>query len=75
VYIRIGVTNHAHEILVQLPDNTDRRSVKDSVDKSIGSNTATLWLTDAKGKEVAVLGSNIAFVELGPDAGNPIGFG
>ena len=73
--VRIGVTDHAHEIVVQLPDGTDRSSLKDSIDEAIGGSTATLWLTDEKGREVAVAASKIAFVELGPEGGKPIGFG
>ena len=73
--VRIGVTNHTREIVVQLPDKADRAAVKDSIDEAISGASATLWLTDDKGKEVAVAASKIAFVELGPDGGNPIGFG
>lgn len=73
--VRIGVTDHAHEIVVQLADDADRSSVKNAIDDAIGGATATLWLTDEKGREVAVAASKIAFVELGPEGGNPIGFG
>ncbi|MCY3851175.1 MAG: DUF3107 domain-containing protein [Acidimicrobiaceae bacterium] len=73
--VRIGVSDHAREIVVQLPDKTDRSAVKASIDEAISGATATLWLTDEKGKEVAVAASKIAFVELGPEGGNPIGFG
>ena len=73
--VRIGVSDHAREIVVQLPDETDRSSVKASIDEAISGATATLWLTDEKGREVVVAASKIAFVELGPEGGNPIGFG
>lgn len=72
---RIGVIDHAREIVVQLPDDTDRSSVKKAIDEAMNGTTATLWLTDEKGREVVVAGSKIAFVELGPEGGNPIGFG
>lgn len=73
--VRIGVTDHAREIVVQLPDDADRSSVKNSIEEAIVGAAATLWLTDEKGREVAVAASKIAFVELGPEGGNPIGFG
>ena len=73
--VRIGVSDHTREIVVQLPDKADRSAVKDSIDEAISGATATLWLTDDKGKEVAVAASKIAFVELSPEGGNPIGFG
>lgn len=73
--IRIGVTDHAKEIVVQLADDVDRSAIKSSIDEAISGAASTLWLTDQKGKEVAVTASKIAFVELSPEGGNPIGFG
>ena len=73
--VRIGVSDHAREIVVQLPDGADRSTVKAAIDEAISGEAATLWLTDEKGREVAVAASKVAFVELGPEGGNPIGFG
>jgi len=75
VDVRIGVSDHPREIVVQLHDKSDRSAVKASIDEAISGAAATLWLTDEKGKEVAVAAARIAFVELGPEGGNPIGFG
>lgn len=73
--IRIGVSDHPREMVVQLSDKADRASVKNSIDEAISGATTTLWLTDTNGREVAVAASRIAFVELSPEGGNPIGFG
>lgn len=73
--VRIGVTDNPREIAIQLADDTDRDSVKAAIDAALTGASPTLWLTDDKGKEVGVASSKIAFVELGPDGANPIGFG
>lgn len=73
--VRIGVTDHPREIAIQLPDDTDRDAVKAAIDQALTGASATLWLTDEKGKEVGVAAAKISFVELGPEGGNPIGFG
>ncbi len=73
--VRIGVTDHPREIAIQLPDDVDRSAVKANIDAALTGAATTLWLTDEKGREVGVAAAKIAFVELGPDGANPIGFG
>lgn len=73
--VRIGVSDHTHELVVQLPDDTNREQVKADIDAAIGGDSLLLWLTDNKGKEVAIVSTKIAFIELSPKGGSPIGFG
>ena len=73
--VRIGVTDHPREIAIQLPEDADRDAVKAAIDDALTGTSTTLWLTDDKGKEVGVSAAKISFVELGPEGGNPIGFG
>ena len=73
--IRIGVTDNPREIALQLADDTDRAAVKAQIEAALSGATDVLWLTDDKGKEVAVAASRIAYAELGPEGSNPIGFG
>ncbi len=73
--VRIGVTDNPREIAIQLPDDADRSEVKALIEAALTGTVPTLWLTDEKGREVGVAGAKIAFVELGPDGANPIGFG
>ncbi len=73
--IRIGVTDNPQPIVLQLADDTDRDDLKARIDTAISGGEGVLWLTDDKGKEVAVPASRLAFVELGPAGSNPIGFG
>jgi hypothetical protein len=75
VDIRIGVTDNPQPIVLQLADDTDRDDLKARIDTAISGGEGVLWLTDDKGKEVAVPASRLAFVELGPAGSNPIGFG
>ncbi len=73
--IRIGVTDNPQPIVLQLADDTDRDDLKARIDTAISGGEGVLWLTDDKGKEVAVPAARLAFDELGPAGSNPIGFG
>lgn len=74
--VRIGVTHSPKEIGVELPDGTDREALKTSIAAALGGTDEVLWLTDRKGREVAVPASKIAYVEVGSaDATRPVGFG
>ena len=73
--IRIGVSQTAKEIDVELPDGTDADALKAQIDQAIKDGT-TLWLTDRKGRQVGVPAEKIAYLEIGrPDDGRRIGFG
>ena len=66
---------HKFSAALQLADDTDRDDLKARIDTAISGGEGVLWLTDDKGKEVAVPAARLAFVELGPAGSNPIGFG
>ena len=73
--IRIGVSQTAKEIDVELPDGADPAALKADIDQAIKDGT-TLWLTDRKGRQVGVPAEKIAYLEIGrPDDGRRIGFG
>jgi hypothetical protein len=75
VDVRIGVTYSPREIEMQLPEDVDRAEIKSRVDDVLGSDTKVLWLTDRKGREVAVPSSKITYVELGTaEEARPMGF-
>lgn len=73
--IRIGVTDTPREVQLKLDDDTDRAALKASIESALAGDSSVLWLTDDKGLEVAVSATRIAYVELGPEGNNPIGFG
>lgn len=73
--VRIGVSQTAKEIDVELPDGADVDALKADIDKALTGGT-TLWVTDRKGRQVGVPGEKIAYLEIGsPDDGRRIGFG
>lgn len=75
--IRIGVTQAPREIAVEVEDDAKTRDeLKASVEAALAGTVHTLWITDKKGREIAVSAAKIAYVELGsPDADRRIGFG
>jgi hypothetical protein len=76
VDVRIGVTHSPREIGVELADDTDREALKKTIDAALSGASDILWLTDRKGRDVAVPSAKVAYVEISSDgSGKPIGFG
>lgn len=74
--VRIGVTQTARDIALELADDLDREALKAKIDAALTGAVDVLWLTDKKGRDVAVAAAKIAFVELGSaEADRRIGFG
>jgi hypothetical protein len=74
--VRIGVTYNPKEIVVEMADDADRAALKASIEKALGDDDNVLWLTDRKGRDVAVPSSKVAYVEIGSQSGpKHIGFG
>lgn len=73
--IRIGVTDNPREIALVLGDDVDRADLKAQISAALAGEVGSLWLTDAKGKEVAIAAARLAYVELAGEESNPIGFG
>ncbi len=73
--VRIGMTQTPKELEVHLPDDADPADVKAQVEAALSGGT-TLWLTDRKGRQVAVSAAKLAYVEIGsPEDERRIGFG
>lgn len=74
--VRIGVTQAPREISVELADDADRDVVRQQVEAALSGALDVLWLTDRKGRSIAVPAAKIAYVEIGSDdASRRIGFG
>lgn len=74
--VRIGVTQAPREIALELAEGTDPAVLRTEIDRALGTESAVLWLTDRKGRQVAVPVAKIAYVEIGPaDGERRIGFG
>jgi hypothetical protein len=76
VDVRIGITQVARELLVELADDTDRDALKGAVSAALAGATDSLVLTDRRGREVLVPSAKIAYVEVGvADGERRMGFG
>jgi len=76
VDVRIGVTQSPRDISLELADDLDRAALKAQIDAALTGAVDVLWLTDKKGRDIAVAAAKIAFVELGTAEGERrIGFG
>ncbi len=74
--IRIGVIQSPRELSLELADDVDRADLQARITAVMSGASDALWLTDRKGRDVAVAGSKIAYVELGTvDGARRIGFG
>jgi hypothetical protein len=77
VDIRIGITQAPREIAIEVEDDAKTRdTLKANVEKALTGEIATLWITDKKGRDIAVPAAKIAYVEIGTgEDGKRIGFG
>ena len=74
--VRIGVTQAPRELTIELAEDTDRDDLKARVEAALAGASDVLWITDKRGKDVAIPSSKIAYVELGSSDGDRrIGFG
>lgn len=75
--IRIGITQAPRELSVEMNDDVALRdALKANIDKALKGELTTLWITDKKGRDIAVAASKIAYIEVGTgDDAKRIGFG
>ena len=74
--VRIGVLHTPKEILVEMDSSVDRDKLKATIDDTLAQDSKVLWLTDKKGRDVAIPVSKVAYVEVSSaTADRPIGFG
>jgi 3-deoxy-D-manno-octulosonic acid (KDO) 8-phosphate synthase len=75
VDVRIGVSNTAKEIDIELGDDVNPESLQKTISKVLSGGDDVLWLTDKKGRTVGVPSSKLAYIEIGAEgAGRRIGF-
>ena len=74
--VRISVTQTSREISLELADDLDRSVIKSKIEAALTGAVDVLWLTDKKGRQIAVAAAKIAYVEIGTAEGDrKIGFG
>jgi len=67
VDVRIGVSDTPKEIEVELAADADTGAVKKDIEQALAGKKDVLWLTDRKGRNVAVPSAKIAYVEVGAE--------
>ena len=73
--VRIGIVQTVKELEVELEDDADREAVMAEIEEAL-KNDSVLWLTDRKGRRVAVPAAKVAYVEVGaPSTERRVGFG
>lgn len=74
--VRIGIIQTPKELDVELPDGADREQVIADVERALSEPEGVLWLTDKRGRRVAVPSAKIAYVEVGATSDDRrVGFG
>ncbi len=74
--VRIGIIQTPKELDVELGDNVDRDQLIADVERALAEPEGVLWLTDRRGRRVAVPTARIAYVEVGAQSEERrVGFG
>jgi len=76
VIVRIGVLHTPKEIEIELADDADGDKIAADVEAAIGGDDKVLWLTDRRGRRVAIPAERLAYLEIGsPHDERHVGFG
>jgi hypothetical protein len=74
--VRVGVTQTPKEIHIELADDAEQAKIVADVEAALADGAGMLWLTDRKGRRVAVPAAKVAYVEIGrPEESHRVGFG
>jgi len=75
VDLRIGIIQAPRELDIELAEGESQDAVHGRIDKALADSDGVLWLTDKRGRQVAVPVARIAYVEIGADDARRVGFG
>ena len=74
--IRIGITQVARELMVEVSDDSLVAKARKAIDAALAGTSETLSITDDKGREVVVPSAKVAYIEFGaPEGARKLGFG
>jgi hypothetical protein len=73
--VRIGVSDTAKEIEVDMASDADTEAVKASIEGAVDAGQGVLWLTDKEGRQVGIPAAKVAYVDIGVQSVPKIGFG
>ena len=63
--IRIGITQVARELMVEVSDDSLVSKARKAIDAALAGTSETLSITDDKGREVVVPSAKVAYIEFG----------
>ncbi len=73
--VRIGIVQTPKEVEIDLGDSADRDAVLADIEASLEKG-GVLWLTDRRGRRIAVPTAQVAYIEVGaPSNERRVGFG
>ena len=73
--VRIGISESPQVVNLEIADD-ERAEVVAKIEAAVKGAVDILWLTDKKGRQVAVPSARISFAEIGsPESGPRMGFG
>jgi len=76
VEVRIGIIHTAKELEIELAEEADHEAILKDVEAALGRHDGVLWLTDRRGRRVAIPVAQVAYVEVGAPANERrVGFG
>ncbi len=74
--VRIGIVQSIKELEVELGDDAERDAVIADIEAALSKAEGVLWLTDRRGRRVAVPVAKVAYIEVGaPVSDRRVGFG
>ena len=68
IEVRIGIIESPKELILELEEES--KELIEKVNAALEEGSGLVWLTDSKGKQIAVSASRIAYLEIEP-AGSP----
>jgi len=76
VEVRIGIIHTAKELEIELAEDADHDAILRDVESALGRHDGVFWLTDRRGRRVAIPVAHVAYVEVGAPANERrVGFG
>ena len=74
--VRIGIVQTAKELELELDDELSREKLLQEIEVALATKDSVLWLTDKRGRQIAVPVNHIAYVEVGATSDDRrVGFG
>ncbi len=76
IEIKIGLTQVARELDIELSKDTSKEEIVSQIEKMMSTGEGILWLTNRKNSKIAVPVSKISFIEISDELEERrVGFG